>query len=416
MAANVEGWSLEGVNLADMGAYIIEDRDGWDVQPGRRGEPIRVPYRHGAYTVPKKYLDPNRFSLTIVVAERLQGGGLPIAPEDGWTTLQANQERLAGLLYSDNLLDLRRTMADGTERQAIVEMYAATPWRQRGKQQMEITCLFVNSEASWRELPLEQETGLVSPSAPISVGGNAPVGDSVVFATATATGGPYTIQIGDTTATIAAMTNGDKATIDSGARPRLARLRRRRRRRRPHHQTRPSQLVRARGGPSKHHHDHRSDYRGDRLVQPLALRRTHATHNRTKPATPLGRQRRRFLLPRRRRRAHQHERRQPRHPQQRGQHLHQAQLGQPGLRLHGRRVPRTQRPLRRLRRLLARSRRSPQRARNVDRHHQRLRRHLDPASSEPHRPTTHQPVPRPEHVLRSRLHRHPGPSRQGRRG
>lgn len=215
MAESAELWTLEGVNLADLGVSTIESREGWDIQPGRRGDPVEIPFRHGAYTTPKKYLEAALFSITIVALERLASG----APNPGgiYVGLQTNLDAIKALLYSDTLLDLRRTTADTTVRQAVCEMTAATPWRQRGFTQMEITALFANSEASWRELPQDGDTGLTGTDS-LSVGGNAPVGDSVVTATATATGGPYTIKINDTTATIATMTNGDIATIDSGLR------------------------------------------------------------------------------------------------------------------------------------------------------------------------------------------------------
>ena len=215
MPLSQEKWELEGVDLADFGVSTIETRDGWDVQVGRRGEPLAIPYRHGAFTIPRKYMDANAFSLTITVLDREPDGSEN--PGGIYVGLQENMDLIKGLLYSATLLDLRRTMADTIVRQAVVEMIAATPWTQRAYSAMNMQALFINSEATWRELPKAEELGIAAAGI-LNVGGNAPVGDSVWTITQGASSGGSTIEVSGTTVEIATLTAGDELTIDNGNR------------------------------------------------------------------------------------------------------------------------------------------------------------------------------------------------------
>lgn len=106
-------WSIDGKDLSNL-AWNVKNRSaGWSV-PGRSGENIRVPGRHGSFWVPDKTYEEGRLSLSMWAVGCNEDGTLPLI-EDGRRKVRDNLDRLTSMFSTTKrLLTLRQTTGSGT--------------------------------------------------------------------------------------------------------------------------------------------------------------------------------------------------------------------------------------------------------------------------------------------------------------
>lgn len=125
MAEATEEWVVDGVNLSSL-AYDITSRDGMDTVPALVGSNVSYAQSHGEKWV-RKFYGPARKSLIMWVSPRDRITGVMGATlDDKRKNLDANIDYLTRLFGRRNsLLDVQRTLSDGTVRQADAEVVVA---------------------------------------------------------------------------------------------------------------------------------------------------------------------------------------------------------------------------------------------------------------------------------------------------
>lgn len=184
--SGVTGFTINGTDIRNL-AYNISTVNGWDVWPGKRRARTIVADRHGVWPDPAQMYNDRMFSLDMVVLPQSVTGAVT-HPQGAHGHLQDNIDTLLALFHSDSLLDLRRTMPDGTTRQLYAEVIDAFTIA-GGPLVRRFTAILRAPWPFWAELPAETDTEAVSAAShpyTIAVGGNVPVADPVIRFTATA--------------------------------------------------------------------------------------------------------------------------------------------------------------------------------------------------------------------------------------
>lgn len=105
-------WYLDGKDLSTLAWNVKERSAGWSV-PGKSGDNVKVPGRHGAFWVPNKTYDEGRLTLSMWAAGCHEDGSMPHS-EDGRKQVRDNLDHLTSLFSnSRRLLTLRQVTGDG---------------------------------------------------------------------------------------------------------------------------------------------------------------------------------------------------------------------------------------------------------------------------------------------------------------
>lgn len=119
-----EAWTVDGRNLSAF-AFDIQTWDGLDDVPGLVGDNTGLPTRHGSLWV-KKYFGPGHKTLSMIVSNRDPSTGVvPTALDQQRLNFDKNLDTIVRMMYRPRrLLDIRRTLSDGTVRQCFAEVVA----------------------------------------------------------------------------------------------------------------------------------------------------------------------------------------------------------------------------------------------------------------------------------------------------
>lgn len=174
------GWTIAGTDMRTL-AFEIQNVDGWDGWPGKRGSGIEIPYRHGAITTPKKFYQPREFALAVVVLAT-DAAGAVTHPEGDLGHIRENTDILMGLLHSDSLIAVAQTVPDpggGTiVRTALCEVLDVIPVSTHIGITRSMLIRFKAPDPFWAG-PLVNDNANVG-AFTVSPGGNAPVADYVL--------------------------------------------------------------------------------------------------------------------------------------------------------------------------------------------------------------------------------------------
>ena len=105
-------WYLDGVNLSTYAWNVKHRSSGWTV-PGKTGENVQIPGRHGSFWTPNKTYDEGHLTLSMWAAGCEPDGSMPITA-DGRTKVRQNLDKLTSMFAtSRRLLNLRQETGDG---------------------------------------------------------------------------------------------------------------------------------------------------------------------------------------------------------------------------------------------------------------------------------------------------------------
>ena len=105
-------WYLDGVNLSTLAWNIKHRSAGWSV-PGKTGENVRIPGRHGTFWTPNKTYDEGNLTLSMWAAGCDEDGSIPLS-EDGKKKVRDNLDKLTSMFAtSRRLLNLRQVTGPG---------------------------------------------------------------------------------------------------------------------------------------------------------------------------------------------------------------------------------------------------------------------------------------------------------------
>jgi len=125
----IEGWVVNGASISNL-AYILTDASGAATAPGRRGDNIPVPGRHGELRTVRKPYDVGTVVLLLTVAGCLPDGSVP-----GGSTEMAEFFARADallLLFSAETVTLDHTRPDGSVRRCVGEVTAVMDFTRVG--------------------------------------------------------------------------------------------------------------------------------------------------------------------------------------------------------------------------------------------------------------------------------------------
>jgi len=215
-------YTLAGTDLNEFRAQIVTV-DGLEGMPARRGQNVVVPYRHGSYTSARKWYQPRLGAMTVRVFDTNSAGA--VTDGDGqWAHSEDNLDRFKALLYANNTVTLRKTMADGSStRDLEVEFLGDVIVQQldpsRGIFDVRVT--FEAADPFWTgAASTATYSNLTAGTAPtISVGGEAPVDDMVFTFTIDSDATGLQVQVDDDgTIMFPGTASAGTVVVDVGAR------------------------------------------------------------------------------------------------------------------------------------------------------------------------------------------------------
>lgn len=119
--------TVNGTSLDELTAQGVQGAQGLHRVPGKRGQNVKVPGRHGELYVPGKRYEPAALVLPLWVRGVLPDGTLP-ADEPARLEVHRRLRTLTRLFTVGELVTIRHTLTDGTAREISGEVTDTIDW------------------------------------------------------------------------------------------------------------------------------------------------------------------------------------------------------------------------------------------------------------------------------------------------
>jgi hypothetical protein len=116
-----ESWTVDGQNLSQF-AFDIQTYDGLDVTPDLKGEDVDIPQSHGVLPVTNYFREGHKAVSMIVSTADPATGVVPQNINDQRVNFDKNLDSLLKIFYRRKLLNVVRTLSDGSQRTALCKV------------------------------------------------------------------------------------------------------------------------------------------------------------------------------------------------------------------------------------------------------------------------------------------------------
>ena len=146
-----ESWTVDGQNLSRY-AFDIQTYDGLDVTPDLKGDDIDVPQRHGLILGTRYFTEAHKAVSMVVSPADSNTGVVPSNLNDQRANLSANLDTLLKIFYRRKLLNVVRTLPDGSQRTAQCKTVAGVQPVNLGLSSAQVSFDLMLPYSFWRDV------------------------------------------------------------------------------------------------------------------------------------------------------------------------------------------------------------------------------------------------------------------------
>ena len=155
--AQQEVWTVDGYNLSQY-AHDIQTFDGLDVTPDLKGEDVDIPQMNGVLPVVNYFQAAHKAVSMIVSVADPATGVIPNDIPSQRLNFNKNLDSLCKIMYRRKLLNVVRTLADGSQRTALCKVVAGIQPATLGLASAQIVFDLLIPGSFWRDTAATTQT------------------------------------------------------------------------------------------------------------------------------------------------------------------------------------------------------------------------------------------------------------------